>query len=97
MSQIPTENEDNRSVANSDFIQLDQPDQMPDQQEAQQQQEQSQNTGRGRNYDNELKEHKWMIANLEVFYILCGECLPIYIGNGVILSVGKASLIYQKK
>jgi hypothetical protein len=57
----PTENEDNRSVANSDFIQLDQPDEVP-------QQEQPQNTGSARNYDNELKEHKWMIANLEVFW-----------------------------
>jgi hypothetical protein len=67
MSQIPTENDNNLSVANSDFIQLDQPDEVPDKQEAQQQHGQPQNTGSAHNYDNELKEHKWMIANLEVF------------------------------
>jgi hypothetical protein len=67
MSQIPTENEDNRSVANSDFVQFYQPDEVPYQQEAQQQHGQPQNTGSAHNYDNELKEHKWMIANLEVF------------------------------
>jgi hypothetical protein len=69
MNQIPTENEHNCSVATSDFVQLDQPDEdeMPDQQEAQQQHGQPQNAGSARNYDNELMEHKWMIANLEVF------------------------------
>jgi hypothetical protein len=40
MSQIPTENNDNRSVASSDFDQLDHPDEVPspEQQETQQQQ-----------------------------------------------------------
>jgi hypothetical protein len=76
MSQS-AENDNNLSVGNSDFIQLDQPDQMPDQQEGQQQQGQPQNMGSARNYDNELKEHKWMIANLEVFGQ--GEISPMYI------------------
>jgi hypothetical protein len=75
MSQISTAN---------DFVRLDQPDQVPDQ-DAQQQfglhQNPSDCTGSARNYDNELKEHKLMIANLEVF--LGGEqgntafCFPI--------------------
>jgi hypothetical protein len=42
MSQIPTQNEDNRSVPASDFVQLGQPDEVPAQQEAQQQQGQPQ-------------------------------------------------------
>jgi hypothetical protein len=67
MSQILTGNDDNRSVAASDFVQLNQPYEVSDQ-EAQQQQEQPQNTGSTRNYDNELKEQKLMIANLEVFF-----------------------------
>jgi hypothetical protein len=82
MSLIVTENEDNLSVAASDFVQLGQPDadEVPDQQETQQQQEQPQfgllhqnsldwtmNTGCAHNYDNELKEQKLMMANLEVF------------------------------
>jgi hypothetical protein len=81
MSQIPTtDNEDNRSFAASDFdyVQCDQPDEVEDQQ-AQQQHKQPQfgqqqnlvdwtiNTGSTRNFDNELKEQKLMIANLEVF------------------------------
>jgi hypothetical protein len=40
MSQISTENEDNRSVAASDFVQLDQPDELPDQEAQYQQEEQ---------------------------------------------------------
>jgi hypothetical protein len=83
MSQISTENEDNRSIAASDFVQLNHPDEMPDQ-ETQPQQEQHphfglhQNaldwtleTGTGsspHNYGNALNEHKLMIANLEVFW-----------------------------
>jgi hypothetical protein len=81
MSQIPIENEDNRSVAASDFeyVQADQPNEVADQQ-AQHQQPEPQfgqhqnlldwtmNTGNTRNYDNELKEQKLMIANLEVFW-----------------------------
>jgi hypothetical protein len=93
MSQIPIENEDNRSVAASDFeyVQADQPDEVADQQ-AQQQHKQPQfglqqnlldwtmNTGNTRNYDNELKEHKLMIANLEVFWA-GNNFIGIYISN----------------
>jgi hypothetical protein len=38
MSQIPTDNDANLSAAASDFVQVDQPDEVPEQQEAQQQQ-----------------------------------------------------------
>jgi hypothetical protein len=82
MSQIPYENDDdNRSVADSDFAQIDQPDEVPDQEaETQQQQETPQiefqqnpldwtmNTGGTRNYEHDLKEQKLIIANLEVFW-----------------------------
>jgi hypothetical protein len=77
MSQISTENEDNRSVAASDFVQLDQPDEMPDQEEQhphlglhQNALDWTMDTGKGSspyNYGNELKEHKLIIGNLEVF------------------------------
>jgi hypothetical protein len=80
MSQIATDNDDNRSVAASDFVQFDQPEEVPDQ-EGQQQQGQrfglhqnpldwtletggSTNTN---NYGNDLKDLKWMMANLQVF------------------------------
>jgi hypothetical protein len=80
MSQIPIENDDdNRSVAASDFVQFDQPDEMADQEVQQDQQEQQQfglhqnpldwtmNTGSAvtQNYANELKDQK--MATLEVF------------------------------
>jgi hypothetical protein len=87
MSQVKHESFDDGC-----FVQLDQPDEVPDQQEAQQQREQPQfglhqnpfdwgdwpvavDTGNTRNYDDELKEHKLMIANLEVpiFYFGCGR------------------------
>jgi hypothetical protein len=78
MSQIPTENDDNRSVAVSDFDQLDHPYEVPDQ-EGQPQQEQPQfglhqnssdwamNTGCAppSYYGNNLKEQKLMIQALE--------------------------------
>jgi hypothetical protein len=74
MSQIPNENEDNRSVAASDFVQLDHPDEVPGQEEQQPQFGFQQNpldwtmdTGSSSNYGNELKELKLMVANLEVF------------------------------
>jgi hypothetical protein len=81
MSQIPTENEDNRFVAASDFVQLDQPDEMSTDQQEQQQfglhqstSDCTMNTGNTtRNYDNDLKEQKLMIANLEVFRAGTGE------------------------
>jgi hypothetical protein len=82
MSQIPTENEDNRFVAASDFVQLDQPDEVSTDQQEQQQfglhqstSDCTMNTGNTtRNYDNDLKEHqKLMIANLEVFRAGTGE------------------------
>jgi hypothetical protein len=56
MSQIPTEHDDNGSVAASDFVQLDQPDEVPDQQQE-----------APHNYDHDMKEQKLMMANLEVF------------------------------
>jgi hypothetical protein len=83
MSQILAEKDnDNRSVAASDFVQLDQPDEVPNQQEEQQQhQGQSQfglhpsldwtlETGSTHNYENsnDLKEMKWMMANLQVIF-----------------------------
>jgi hypothetical protein len=76
MSQIPTENDDNRSVAASDFVQLEQPDEEPDQQEEQPQFGLQQNpvdwtleTGStNNNYENGFKEMKWMMANLQVFF-----------------------------
>jgi hypothetical protein len=83
MSQIPAENDDdNHSVGASDFVQFDQPDEVANQQEAyQQQQEHGQqqfgshqnsldwamNTGSASNNCNDLKELKWMMANLQVF------------------------------
>jgi hypothetical protein len=85
MSQISTDNEDNRSVAASDFVQLDQPDDLPNQ-EAQHQQQHPQfglhqnaldwtmDTGTGssqHNYGNALNEQKLMIANLEVGILGC--------------------------
>jgi hypothetical protein len=76
MSQIPTENDNNRSVAASDFVQLEQPDEEPDQQEEQPQFGLQQNpvdwtleTGStNNNYENGFKEMKWMMANLQVFF-----------------------------
>jgi hypothetical protein len=77
MSQIPTENEDNGSVAASDFIQFDQQEDFADQQEGQQEHPQfgcqknlldwTMDTGSISNYGNGLKELKLVIANLEVF------------------------------
>jgi hypothetical protein len=83
MSQIANENDDdNHSIAASDFVQFDQPDEVPDQQEAQHQQHGQQqfglhqnqnsldwimNTGGTSNNCNDLKELKWMMANLQVF------------------------------
>jgi hypothetical protein len=81
MSQILNENDDNRSVANSD----------------QQGAQQPQNTESARNYDNELKEHKWMIANLEVFGQ--GESSPMYIcilNKGDIKSAEKYGITQNK-
>jgi hypothetical protein len=81
MSQIPNENDDNRSVAASDFVQLDQPDEVPNQDTQQQQQGHSQfglhqnppdwtmNTGSTHNnYQNVMKEQKLMIEKLEVIF-----------------------------
>jgi hypothetical protein len=99
MSQISTENEDNRSVAASDFVQLDQPDDLSNQ-EAKHQQEHphfglhknaldwTMDTGTGscpHNYENELKEHKLMIANLEV--ILGGEQFNLYWQLALLLQI----------
>jgi hypothetical protein len=79
MSQIPNENDDdNRSVSASDFVQLDQADEVPNQQKEQPQQQQGQSQfglhqsvdwtlDTGRNYANLLKEQKLMIDKLEVF------------------------------
>jgi hypothetical protein len=79
MSKIATEKDGNRSVAASDFVQLDQPDEVPGQEEQQSQHEHphglhqnpfnlTMDTGSTttRNYEHELKEQKLMIANLEV-------------------------------
>jgi hypothetical protein len=74
MSEISTGNDDNRSVAASDFVQLNQPDEMPDQEEQEQFEFQqnpldwtdSESTSTNNN-GNDLKEMKLMIANLEVF------------------------------
>jgi hypothetical protein len=77
MSQIPSENDDNnRPVAASDFVKVEQPDEVPDQ-EAQQQHGQQQNqlgwsldseeSTTTHNFENDLKEQKLMIANLQVF------------------------------
>jgi hypothetical protein len=81
MSQIPTENhDDKRSVAASDFVQLDHPDEMPAQEPQKQGQPQfglhqnpldsPMDTGSTSNYGNELKEHKLTIAKLEVFLLM---------------------------
>jgi hypothetical protein len=85
MSQIPNENDDNRSIAASDFVQLDQAGEVPNQQEEQpQQQGQSQfglnqsldwtlETGSTHNnYENGLEKQKLMIEKLEVIF-LSGE------------------------
>jgi hypothetical protein len=77
MSQISTDNDDNCSLAGSDFVQLDRPNKVADQ-EAQKLQEAqfgfqqnpldwTMNTGSICNNGNGLKELKWIIANLEVF------------------------------
>jgi hypothetical protein len=75
MSQIPIENDDNRSVAASDFVQLNQTDEVPDQHEEQPQFGLQQNpldctkdTGSTHNYENGLKEQKLMIKTLEVIF-----------------------------
>jgi hypothetical protein len=77
MSQIPNENDDNRSVAASDFVKLDQEaEEVSDQQEEQPQFGLQQNaldwpldTGStNNNYENGLKEMKWMMANLQVIF-----------------------------
>jgi hypothetical protein len=82
MGQIPTQNDDdNRSVAASDFVHLDLPGEVPAQEAQQQQKQQPQfglnqnpldtmNTGSTSNYDNELKEHQVTIAKLEVFLLM---------------------------
>jgi hypothetical protein len=85
MSQIPAESDDNRSVAASDFVQLDQSDEVPDHHEEQpqfglhQSLDWTMDMGSTRNYDNELKEHKLMIEKLEVFFRV-GSILEVVIG-----------------
>jgi hypothetical protein len=65
MSQIPNENDDdNLSVAASDFVQIDQPNEMPDQ-EAEAQQHDSLDWVMDTE-STSIKELKWMMANLEV-------------------------------
>jgi hypothetical protein len=97
MSQMLTENDDNLYVVASDFVQLEQPDEIAEQEEMRQQQghqfglRQNQSnwtieTGNTRNYDSDLKEHKLMIANLEVILrkgtvFTCNYCIGIKISS----------------
>jgi hypothetical protein len=94
MSQIPIDNDDNRSVAASDFVQLNQQGDFVDQEETQQQQQgQSQfglhqsfwtmnSESTNKNYENGLKEHKLMIKTLEVFFGY-GSSLPLALVIGI--------------
>jgi hypothetical protein len=85
--QIPTDNDDNRSVAASDFVQFDQPDEVTDQEVQQQRFGLHQNPldwtletgGSTNNYGNDLKEQKllMMIATLEV-RIIYRHCYIFY-------------------
>jgi hypothetical protein len=91
MNQIPIENDENRSVAASNFVKLEPSDEVPDQEEQpqfgleQNPLDWTMDTGSTHNNDeNVLKEQKLMIEKLEVFL---GWDREVFTGNCTGLSL----------